>query len=53
MNKKFLNSTLIIIAAVGLVTAITLTTKIPESASMLFFGTGLIGVAGIFKRKND
>ncbi len=53
MKNNILNGALIIIAALGLLAGVALTTKAPEPSSMLFFGTGLVGVAGIFKKKND
>jgi len=53
MKKKFLYVALIAIAGVGLLAGITLVQPIPEPASMLLFGTGLVGVAGIVKKEND
>jgi hypothetical protein len=53
MNRKFLYIMLLAIAGVGLLAGFTLTKPISEPATMFFLGTGLIGIAGIFKKEND
>ena len=53
MKKKLLYLVLIVIAGVGLLSGTTLAKSVPEPAVMLFFGTGLIGIAGVIKKEND
>jgi len=53
MKKKILNSALIAIAGVGLLAGAILASPVTEPTTMLFFGTGLIGAAGIIKKEND
>lgn len=52
MKKKLLSSILFALGCVGLLAGITLATPVSEPVTMLCFGTGLVGFAGIMK-KND
>lgn len=47
MNKKILNIVLIGMAGIGLLVGSMNTMRIPESTTMLLFGAGLVGIAGI------
>ncbi|GAB6194013.1 hypothetical protein [Desulfocastanea catecholica] len=49
MSKKLINVVLIAISAAVLLTGVFMTAPMPEPMIMMFFGTGLIGVAGVFK----
>lgn len=49
-KKISISSVLLIISGVGLVTGQTLAAPVPEPLIMFFFGTGLVGFAGIVRR---
>ncbi len=53
MKKKLLYILLVIIAGIGFLTGFAMTRPISEPAIMLFFGTGLVGIAGIIKKENE
>jgi len=53
MNKKFLYGILIVIAGIGLLVGLTQAKPIHESALMLCFGLGLVGIAGVIKQEKD
>ncbi|MGB3223712.1 MAG: hypothetical protein WBB23_12990 [Desulforhopalus sp.] len=53
MNKKILYGILIAIAVIGILVGLTQAKPIHESALMLCFGLGLVGIAGVIKEEND
>ncbi len=53
MKKKLFYVLMVAIAGVGLLAGNTMTSPISEPATMLFFGSGLVGIAGIIKKKGE
>jgi hypothetical protein len=53
MNKKILYGILLVIAGIGLLVGLTQAKPVHESAIMLCFGLGLVGIAGIIKQEKD